>query len=567
MHPRTQLIRIQRGMFRRLRKSARQFLGSFSPSMKKYFLEYLREFHDFKEVSNKKELLHAIQGAHIVLCGDYHTLSQAQRTVIRLLRDAYPKLLGDGRKLHLMLEMLRAEDKVHTDRFSASQISEAEFLKLISFHRNWGFSWENYKQLFRFAHDRAIGVHGINLGKKRIAPTLKQRDLYAAKVLCDFTAREPSALLFVLVGDLHLASNHLPKALQMQFEKQQLKRNVLIIHQNNERFYWKLVELGLEQLVDVVKIKDGVFCVMNTPPWVKLQSHLKWAELTAESDGPILASAAARNVEELSLEAFDTVDHTDEVRELVAVIANFVGLSDVKIDDFQIHGPNDLSSLERLREKGVSPSELKWHARCLSEFPSHFIPEGNTIFLKSLSLNQAAAQAARYLHAKASGSKSRFTDPARDFYPTVWEEALGFLGSKIINHKRKCSGLWDLKAVIQSKKISHDNGEAAELAVQHLLEENRYLQSEDKVFSEVFFPNRITFDRLVVYYKVAKLLGHLLGEGLYQLVWNDGLSQKEMKQLFRNPFSEPNSSKELYLEMIERVDKRGYRNIRKQESL
>lgn len=567
MHPRTQLIRIQRGMLRRLRKSARVFLGSLSPSLKKYYLEYLREFHDFKEVSTKRDLLIALQDAHIVLCGDYHTLSQAQRTVIRLLREAYPILERHGRSLHLMLEMLRTQDKMQIDRFSRGEITESEFLRSISFQRNWGFSWENYRQLFQFAHDKAIGIHGINLGKKRVAPTVRQRDVYAAKVLADLSAKDESALLFVLVGDLHLAANHLPRELELQLRKQKTKRKVLIIHQNNERFYWKLVERGLEQLIDVVKVKEGVFCVMNTPPWVKLQSHVKWAELTAESDAPVMPQSAERTSAELSGETFDTVDHTDEFRELVEVIAKFVGLEEVRADDFQIHGPGDLSFVERLREKGVPPTELKWLARCLTEFQSHFLSREHGIFLSSLSLNHAAAQAAIYLHAKASGADITFKDPARDFYPSLWVEALGFLGSKVINHKRKCSGPTDLDDVVHSKKASKDNLEAAKLALAHLREERRYLLSREKHFAELAFPSRVTHEKLLVYFKVSKLLGQLLGEALYQAALAGEVSREELTKLFRDPFGSPTEAQRLYIGMIERVDRSGYRNVTKAERL
>ena len=65
----------------------------------------------------------------------------------------------------------------------------------------------------------------------------------------------------------------------------------MVILQNNERFYWKLVALGLEQLIDVVKVKDGVYCVMNTPPWVKLKTHLKWTEVMAEAEPPSVGAA------------------------------------------------------------------------------------------------------------------------------------------------------------------------------------------------------------------------------------------------------------------------------------
>lgn len=561
MHARTRLIRIQRGMYRRLRQYARAFLGNLSPGLKKYYLEYLRDFQDFKSISAKRDLLEAAQGAHLVLCGDYHTLAQAQRTVLRLLRECVPQ--AGKRQVILALEMLHASDNAKARDFLDGKMDEEAFLKATAFHRKWGFNWENYRELFEFAREHKLPVTGINLARKSGAPTLKQRDVFAAKVLADLSVAEPDAWIFVLIGDLHLATAHLPAELEKQFLKRSLKRTWLVIHQNSERFYWKLVDKGLEQLVDVVLMRPGVYCVMSTPPWVKLQSHVKWNEILAEEMYP----------DELSP---DTVDHADEIKEWIEIIARFIGVEPKgksDFQDFQIQGPLDYGFLEHLERSGnYTKPQIRFLAKALAEFGNYFIPGENILFLSSLSVNHAAELSAIYLHAKLSGAKHWFEDPLRDFYPMVWVEALGFLGSKIINHKRKCNGPRDLDVMAHTKP-SRERGQreavaAARLALHHLREEERAKKARDHKFTQVRFrTSDAGTDRTLLYHKVAKLLGQLLGHGLYGAVMNNSVSRDEIRALFAHAFPSGDETTRLYFEWVERLDQGRFRNVTKSDSL
>jgi len=561
MHPRTRLIRIQRGMYRRLRQYARAFLGNLSPSLKKYYLEYLRDFHDFKSISAKRELLEAVQDAHLVLCGDYHTLAQAQRTVLRLLRESVPR--ANDRKIWIAFELLHASDNAKVRDYLDRKMTEEEFLKAIHFQKKWGFNWENYRELFEFARDNQLQVTGINLAKKSPPPTLKQRDVFAAKVLADLSSANPDAWIFVLIGDLHLATPHLPAELERQFVKRSIKRKWAVIHQNNERFYWKLVDKGLENLVDVVLMKPGVFCVMSTPPWVKLQSHVKWNDILAEEiDRETLSP--------------DTVDHADEIQEWIDIIARFIGVDPkgkMNFHDFQIQGPLDYGFLEHLERSGkYTRPQIRFLAKALTEFGNYFIPVENIIYLSSLSVNHASELASIYLHAKLSRAVHWFEDPVRDFYPMVWVEALGFLGSKVINHKRKCNGPRDLESLANAKPTAEKGHReaiaAAVLALNHLKEEERASKARDKNGFEVKFSRGLAnTQKTLLYHKVAKLLGQLLGHGLYTAVMANRLTREELLQLFSHSFPSGQESCQLYLHWAERLDQEGFRNVTKSDRL
>ena len=556
-------------MYRRLKSYARVFLGTLSPELKKYYLEYQRDFNDFEGISSKQELTHAIEGAQIVFCGDYHTLSQAQRTVIRLLREVVPAIQAKNRRVILALEMVRATDDPKIARFLEGRLSESAFLEQIAFRRSWGFSWENYRRLFEFAKEHSLSVVGINLsGGWRRFPTLGQRDRFAARRICELTEKDPKATIVVLVGDLHLASKHLPRQLDIQLQRRGLTRRKVTIHQNSERFYWKLVDKGLEQLVDAVRVREDVYCVMNTPPWVKLQSHVKWAELIVEAgpEGRGEKAVLRANKAAASADVFDTIDHHEEIHEILQVVSQFCGIRDPVDDSFQIHGPVDMGFVGHLEiEHGFSQREVSMTARCLKEFESHFIPRANIIYLSSLSLNHAATQASIYLHGRLSGFSRVFTQPKMDFYPFVWIEALGFLGSKIINHKRKCSGRSDLEALLGGKRSREEWVTKAVLA--HLDAEERSSMS-GKTLRWIGLPSKWAgAERTLNYFKVAKLLGQLLGNALYLSVIENQSRRTVLRELFGNCFVDPEEARKLYFNWAKRLDRHRYRDVTKTELL
>ena len=534
MLPRTALIKIQRSMYDKLKEHASSMFGGLPPELKQYFQEYQKEFQNFSELSSKRQLLLEVLKSDVILCGDYHTLSQAQRTLLRLLRDSIRVLKRKKKRVVLALEMLTPQHDALAKGFLQGKISESEFLETIGFEENWGFPWENYKPLFDFAREHEIEIRGINYHGKAQKSSLKKRDKFAADIISELSLSEPKACVFVLIGDLHLAEKHLPAELQKKLKPQKAHKKVLTIHRNLEKLYWKLVEQGLENYVDVVKINSSVFCVMNTPPWVKLKSHLNWTELISEAGTlPPLTTAA---------QAFDEMDYSHEVQDLTEVIGKFLGMRIPKLDNFQIYGPLDFDLLKN------DPLNAKY----AKVFRSYFIPGKNIIFLNSLSLNHVAAQSSILLHSFLSGFSDVFQNPHRDFYRFIWVEALGFLGAKIINPKRKCSGRIDLRKQLSQTKLTQrdENWRSAQMALIHLDWEMRSVRGQTT--SPLLLPK--SGKRNLLYYKTAKILGHLLGHTLYHYLVDRRCSQNEIKALFYMKLENSNSARHAYLNWVRRLD-------------
>ncbi|MBI4402827.1 MAG: ChaN family lipoprotein [Deltaproteobacteria bacterium] len=556
MAARAQLIRIQRNIYDRLKQYARNYLEGLGPGLKQYFREYQRDFYHFESLSTKRELLLALERSHIIFCGDYHTLSQAQRTVIRLLRDSVDKIKRRGKHVVLALEMLQPKNNKAVKNFLGGRLSEQAFLKTISFGRQWGFPWENYRPLFDFARSHDVSIVGVNSPQKRAS--LSERDRYAAQVVASLSATDPAALIFVLMGDLHLAQDHLPKETQRILDKLQAQRSLLTIHQNNETFYWKLVEKGLEHDVEVIRIKKNIFCVMTTPPWIKLQSHLKWMEVT--SDKSAFSSKVSTQEIVKPADVFQETDFSDEIREIVEAISQFFGIKEKITDNFVIYGNINKKALSRLAQNHhYTKRETALLGYYVTQLESLFVPRENLIYLTSFSLNQMASQSAILIHAELSGFRRVFGCVRKDFYAFVLIEALGFIGSKVINHKRKCKTVAQLKDLLAEEK-GNPHG-LATLTLAHLEAEEKMFSLKRKSLRFALPGSKASMQTTLAYYRVAKTLGQMLGQAIYQALVKGQVHRADAAHLFSCSFNKHTENRQIYLHWVRMLESCGCRKM------
>jgi hypothetical protein len=471
-------------MYTRLKGYARRYVAELPAPLKKYFLEYQRDFRRFREISSKRELLREIEKSDLIFCGDYHTLAQAQRTVIRLLRDTVDRIKSRKKEMILALEMVGPEHDLIIQNFLAGRIGEKELLKAIRFEARWGFAWENYRPLFLFAKEHGVRIIGLS-GRSGRGPSLVTRDRFAAKILTREVATFRDASIFVLMGDMHLASSHLPALVSESLSRHKIRCRHTIVHQNHEGLYWKLAENGVT--AEVLKLDTGIYCVLNTSPWIKLQSHVRWAECRAEGE--------------------DVFDVDEEVEELAGVLARFFRVPFRSAGDFTVLRLDELPLLVEIwRGKGHTSSQINRWIRLARESKSTYFAGEKIYVLRKPSFNQIASMASHYFHSKVSGAGS-FHRGRQDFYPSVWYEAVGFFGSKLLNPNRKIG------------------------------------KPKDALSRETH-------------------LGRVLGDAIYKALMDGVVTAQEVRDLFRNPFRNSSAARHLYRQWIHRLDTAGYRQFR-----
>ncbi|NDC25224.1 MAG: hypothetical protein EB078_09175, partial [Proteobacteria bacterium] len=197
MVPRSRLLNCQKYLTKRFNRSTQAYFGNLPPQLRKYYLDYQRDFRKYEKIIHKSELLSEVEKSQIILCGDYHSLSQAQRTLIRILREIIPKLKKEKKPIYLAMEIFKAKHNLRIQQYLRSEITEEEFLRAVSFG-DWGFSWGNYAPLLRLAKEFRIPVVGLSPSQPS---SLADRDVFAAKVIAHWAQKEPSGVVFCLMGD------------------------------------------------------------------------------------------------------------------------------------------------------------------------------------------------------------------------------------------------------------------------------------------------------------------------------------------------------------------------------
>jgi len=264
MSERSRLSQIRRVLLQELKEEVKFHIGTITAALRRYYRHYVDEFTGWWRSSSKAELIREVRKARIVMVGDYHTLRQSQRTMLRILRELVP----GQRQVRLCLEMFHSAHQERLDRFLAGRIGFTEFLRAVRYDATWGFPWEGYGEILEFARQHSIPVHGLNLGAGGDGVGIRERDRHAARLIAGLAVSFPEDLVYVIFGDLHLASGHLPLQTVRALKRSGAgKVQPLVVFQNSETIFWRLHRRRLQHRVDVVRLAGNRFCVNSTPPW------------------------------------------------------------------------------------------------------------------------------------------------------------------------------------------------------------------------------------------------------------------------------------------------------------
>jgi hypothetical protein len=518
-------IRIRKELYRQMEGQVSIRLGGEDAELVKYRKEYDKEFKKKWLSSTRDELYRRLQASRLVLMGDFHALSQSQKTHWRVLKNFLT-----SRPLVLCLECFEADDQDAIDKFMAGKVSEREFLKTIEWSKKWGFPWDYFRPLIRWAQGKRIPVYGINRStKKRTAASLKSRDVFAAQKLHGILKKNPEAIVFAIYGDLHLADNHIPREV-VKLEGPGFRKKIFRLFQNSEKIYFQLLEKELENSVDVVELSKNAFCFLNVPPWVKWQNYLMYLEHTYDHG---------------LTDQDESVDYTDHINSYVKIISEELG-DPLSCDDLSVYTAQDHQLWTQL-QRHFNAKEIKWIETLIEDENSFYIPSLGIGYLARPTVNHAATLAAKYVHAKWSGSPKSFLDMPKDFLRQIWIEGLAYFGSKIINHKRKTDTVTDIRMALALRGISGINKEPLMLALSQKMHELMVV-SDRPQFRPVVQPKKKKS-----YLVASTLLGGMMGERLYSAYHKGLLSKSTLTSFFRRSLVEE-SFNVAYYEMMEIVE-------------
>ncbi|MBS2023673.1 MAG: ChaN family lipoprotein, partial [Deltaproteobacteria bacterium] len=424
MTAREELHSLQEALFRRQKRLIAASVHGMTAAFKRYEAAYQRRVRTFAREATYGEVLHAVSTADLVYVGDYHTLKQAQRSFLKLMRRRWPR-----RELIIALEFVQGRHQRVLDQYMAGKLSEAGFLAGIEYERHLVFDvWPHFKPLLEEARAQKVKVIGIDL-MGTAATTLAMRDAFAARKIAQAVMQNPGAQVFALAGQLHVAPPHLPAAVAKELARHGMHLPSVSVYQNCEDIWFALQARGRELEVEAALVRPGEWCLLNTPPVVVQQSYLDWIE-----GGP---------------EPLEGTHPEQRFKELALLVARGLGLDGKAVrqalTQVQVWTAGDLTFLDALPQRGFSQKEIRQIERQILSRESYYIPRAKLAYLANLSVNHAAEEAAHFLRHVVSGATDEPRPLIDGFYARALEEAYAFCGSKIVNPRRKCAHEADFK--------------------------------------------------------------------------------------------------------------------------
>ncbi len=538
---RARLIETQRRLVTEAKDEIFEALGPMTPALRTYYDEYQSNLPGISRPIETGVIVEAINAANIVLFGDYHTLRESQKAPLRIL----DRVRRAGRPIIFATEVVQLIHQASVDSYLAGDLSEEQFLEGVEYDRTWGFSWRNYKLQFEYAREHGIQVLAVNSDPAVTRDSLGQRDAFAAMRIVEAHERFPEALIAVHFGDLHVAPNHIPRRIA-EFAKGRgnaVPRQV-IVFQNSESVYWGLAERELEQKTQAVEVSEDVYCLINSTPLVKFQSYLNW-ELNLDE----LEESVGLDDPEISSNVM-----TDQVHEIVRTICRFLEIPEEGLDDFTVHTSRDLDFLDRLEAIGaIEADDLEEFRAQVEHDESFYLVDGKLIYLGNLSIDHAAEEATHYINTKLAGHVRTPPDTRFDFYYRTLKETIGFLGSKIIHHKRSCYHRPEFEQLIaetRGKRLDERMTQIRQVArdvLTHLDFEASWLDGTVSGYPRF----RSLYGReLQIHIGTTHSLGYILGDRIHGALMDGQLSRLEVKTLFEECFEDGKSPREVYFNWI-----------------
>ncbi len=512
-------------LYRQLKVQVGHLLGPESAGLKKYRQEYDKNFNQKWFPIQRKDFLHSIELASVVLLADFHALQQSQKAQLRILKSTNPK-----KKRILCVECVEARHQKQIDAYLCGKISEFEFLRSIAWQHSWGFPWEFYKPLFVWARKNKVAIHGVNyLTKAKSASSLAQRDQFAAKRIAELMKIHPDHQMIVVYGDLHLAESHLPKALFKKVPGLQ-RKDISTVFQNSEKIYFDILAGDRETDIEIVRLKSNQYCLLSIPPWVKWQSYLLYIESQFDSA--------------LEQEGLDFTDHLESYCQL---LKKDLGL-EFASGNFSVYSAADDLIFEKLNEI-FGGYQKKWFEYLIEASKSFYVPELKVAFLGRPSVNSAASLAMAILHSQSAKLETSFYRMPEDFTRLIFSEAIQYFGSKLINPKRKTDTVADIRASFAARGSVREGRESLALALAQKMKELLHVKSPG---------SRVNFEmpsvkRKSSYYEAARILGGMMGEKLFNGYRQKLISEATMRKILKQSLHSEHF-KEFYAEMLELVD-------------
>lgn len=430
------LYNLQKSLYEQALMEAGTHAVIGSPTIVNYSQEFYQSLPRDYTKTNLLNIVTNLQKKDVLLFGDFHTNRQTQKGLVRVV-DAYLREDPD-RQIIFAMEMFRARDQELINDYLRDYISEEEFLKSVRYEENWGFSWENYGSIIDFAKEHGIQVIGISTDLSG-QDKLTNRDRFAAHIIADIIKRYPECLCVSLIGEFHLADRHLPSHLPEEISFSRILTNI-------DEFYFQRDDYKNLKSTEYLLLKRDLFCLLNSPPWVKWSSYSLWEEHKIATEE----------------EAYASFDIDYQIVSMMGHLLELIDSNKMSYDCSNFNSYYQLSETDMISimvSRKVSPYN-KALAIARSKIDGLFyIPESRILFLSKHSLNTLVESSGQILCSILLDTLSVKRITSIDaFYERVLIAVAGVVSSLIMNPKRRVPDIKSLHVdykKLKNKRLNH----------------------------------------------------------------------------------------------------------------
>ncbi len=113
-------------------------------------------------IAEVTEIMSQIKQHDVIYLGENHDSLANHEAQLKIITQLDHNQANSDQKLAIALEMFQRPFQPILDRYVESKISEAELIKQTEYESRWGFDWEFYAPILRFAQVHQIALIALN---------------------------------------------------------------------------------------------------------------------------------------------------------------------------------------------------------------------------------------------------------------------------------------------------------------------------------------------------------------------------------------------------------------------
>ncbi len=121
-------------------------------------LDCTQKFPGSKCISSWQQILPELQKAQVVYLGETHDSKIDHQNQLKIIQELYKR----NQKIAIAMEMFQAPYQDIVDQYLAGKMTEGELIEKSEYKQRWGFPWEYYAPILRFAKEKGLPVLALN---------------------------------------------------------------------------------------------------------------------------------------------------------------------------------------------------------------------------------------------------------------------------------------------------------------------------------------------------------------------------------------------------------------------